>query len=72
MKLGGGITMKEDDFYKYLGKYIKGLRKKKKMTQTELCLKFGLSRSSLSNVETGRHRLSIYDLYRLLRILNEN
>lgn len=63
--------MDEEEFYQWLGVYLKGMRKKKKRTQDSICQTFKLSRSSLSNIETGRHRLSIYTLYELLCILNE-
>ncbi|MFC6331002.1 helix-turn-helix transcriptional regulator [Paenibacillus septentrionalis] len=63
--------MHEDEFYRWLGRYIKELRKKKNRTQQDICYVFRLSRSSLSNIETGRHRLSIFALYELLCVLDE-
>lgn len=63
--------MSEEEFYRWLGRYIKELRKKKNRTQHEICHAFRLSRSSLSNIETGRHRLSIFALYELLCLLDE-
>lgn len=63
--------MREDEFYRWLGRYIKELRKEKNRTQHEICHAFRLSRSSLSNIETGRHRLSSFDLYELLCVLDE-
>ncbi|MBB3113465.1 transcriptional regulator with XRE-family HTH domain [Paenibacillus phyllosphaerae] len=63
--------MREDEFYMWLGKYIKEVRMRSGKTQHEICLAYRLSRSSLSNIETGRHRLSIYSFYELLCILDE-
>ncbi|GAA0852735.1 hypothetical protein GCM10008915_71570 [Bifidobacterium pullorum subsp. gallinarum] len=64
--------MSEDEFYRWLGQYLKGLRKSCRLTQSEICNNFHLSRSSLSNIETGRHHLSVYMLYELLTILDES
>jgi transcriptional regulator with XRE-family HTH domain len=63
--------MSEDEFYQWLGNYIQSLRREKKKTQQELCQMVSLSRSSLSNIETGRHRLSFFDLYQLMQVLDE-
>lgn len=64
--------MSEDEFYRWLGQYLKGLRKSCHLTQSDICNNFHLSRASLSNIETGRHRLSVYTLYELLIILDES
>lgn len=64
--------MSEDEFYRWLGQYLKGLRKSCRLTQSEICNNFHLSRSSLSNIETGRHHLSVYTLYELLTVLDES
>lgn len=63
--------MTEDEFYRWLGLYLKGLRKSSRLTQSEICHTFHLSRSSLSNIETGRHHLSAFALYDLLTVLDE-
>ena len=63
--------MLEDEFYRWLGRYIKNLRNDRRKTQIEICHAFSLSRSSLSNIETGRHRLSTFALYELLCVLDE-
>ncbi|WP_123040515.1 helix-turn-helix domain-containing protein [Cohnella candidum] len=67
----GEIIINEEEFYIWLGQYLKGLRMSKKWTQSQLCSRYHLSRSSLSNIELGRHHLSAFALYKLLRILDE-
>jgi len=64
--------MNKNNFYRCLGSKLKELREDKNISQNEVCEKFRLSRSSLANIEAGRHRLSIYTLYQLLCILKEN
>lgn len=63
--------MNEEEFYQWLGGYIKSLRRVNGKTQMEVCKTFRLSRPTLSNIESGRHRISTYDLYQLLGVLDE-
>jgi transcriptional regulator with XRE-family HTH domain len=62
--------MSEEEFYKWLGEYLRDLRKLKKQTQEEICKSYHLARSSLANIERGRHVISAYNLYLLLQILD--
>ncbi|WP_338539537.1 helix-turn-helix domain-containing protein [Paenibacillus tundrae] len=62
--------MSEEEFYKWLGERLRDLRKLKKQTQEELCQNYHLARSSLANIERGRHVISAYNLYLLLQVLD--
>lgn len=48
-----------------IGKKIKHLRKSKGMTQEDLELKVNISRSTISNYETGRRTPHLQDLYKI-------
>ncbi|KOY16704.1 helix-turn-helix domain-containing protein [Paenibacillus xylanivorans] len=62
--------MSEEEFYKWLGICLRDLRKSKKQTQEEVCQIYPLARSSLANIERGRHMISAYNLYLLLHVLD--
>lgn len=62
--------MSEEEFYKWLGLCLRDLRKLKKKTQEEICQNHPLARSSLANIERGRHVISAYNLYLLLCVLD--
>ncbi|MGE6663907.1 helix-turn-helix domain-containing protein [Paenibacillus xylanexedens] len=62
--------MSEEEFYKWLGECLRGLRKSKKKTQEEICQSYPLARSSLANIERGRHMISAYNLYLILDVLD--
>lgn len=66
----GGIQMSEREFYKWLGECLRDLRKSRKQTQEEICQSYPLARSSLANIERGRHMISAYNLYLLLQVLD--
>ena len=53
--------------YKRLGTAIKERRKQLGLTQEQLSDQLEISRASLANVETGRQRLLVHQLYRLAR-----
>jgi len=51
--------LQADTFYGVVGLLIKEARNKKKCTQKQLADSIGLSRTSLSNIEAGRQRISL-------------
>lgn len=55
--------------YKRLGSTIKERRKQLGLTQEQLCRQLEISRASLANIETGRQRLLVHQLYRVARNL---
>lgn len=50
--------------YKQLGTIIKNRRRALGLTQELLANRLGISRASLANVETGRQRVLVHQLYR--------
>jgi len=58
------------DTQKELARRLKDLREEKDMSQTALALKIGVSRSALSQMETGERKVTTDELVRLSRELN--
>ena len=58
----------QDNLYKSIGKQIKGLRKRNRLSQKELADQLGLSRASVVNIEVGRQHPSLHLLIDLARI----
>lgn len=54
-----------NQFYRSLGLNIKQQRKLQKIGQDELAQLISLSRSSLSNIEIGKHQPSILTIYEI-------
>lgn len=54
-----------DSFYLQVSELIKTERIKKNYKQQQLCDLLGLSRGSITNLEKGKHRPSIYQLMKL-------
>jgi transcriptional regulator with XRE-family HTH domain len=59
-----------EQIYKELGRRIAIARGEANMTQERLAGAIGLSRTSVVNVEAGRQRLSIHQLYRIADALD--
>ena len=57
--------MNPDPIYRHIGAVIRERRKVFRMTQDKLAKRLAISRASLANVETGRQRLLVHQLYRL-------
>jgi len=66
------IIMKENgtELYNLIGSNIKKLRKSKKLGQEDLAKLISLSRSSLSNIEIGKHQPSVFTIYEIASALN--
>lgn len=58
-------TMNVPSLYRRIGTTIKGRRQQLGLTQQQLATVLGISRASLANIETGRQRLLVHQLYRL-------
>ena len=56
--------------YRRLGSTIKARRRVLGLTQHELAKRLGISRASLANMETGRQRVLVHQLYELAGQLN--
>ena len=61
--------MRENFFYRKLGRIIYRLRERKKLTQEQLCLLCDINRSYFSKIEKGHTNPSIKTLNKLCRIL---
>jgi DNA-binding XRE family transcriptional regulator len=55
----------QEELYSIIGFRIKEARKKTGVSQDELSNTIGINRTSLSNIENGRHQPSLYLLYRI-------
>lgn len=53
----------------YIGEQIKEMRESKNFTQEELARKIHISRTTLSNIESGKHGTVLIKLYDIARIL---
>ena len=64
--------MRVPALYKRLGGTIKARRRALGLTQQQLAKQLGISRASIANVETGRQRVLVHQLYDLADQLNVN
>ncbi len=62
MSTGGGL-------YEELGRVVRAQRESAGMTQGELARLVGMTRTSISNIESGRQKLQIHTLYDVARAL---
>lgn len=60
----------DEKFYKEIGRKIKELRKKKKITQEELAFKIGKSPNFIGLIERGKKRPSIETLRKIAEVLD--
>ena len=64
--------MSDMDIYRVLGAAVAARRKKLRLKQAEVAVKMGLTRASLANIETGRQKVMLHQLYRLAAALQLN
>ena len=64
------LAMKVPALYKRLGASIKAQRRALRLTQQQLAMQLGVSRASVANVETGRQRVLVHQLYELAEQFN--
>jgi len=60
----------KDSLYKIIGEKIKSKRENLDLRQLQLSKKLNISRSSISNIEVGRHQIPLFVLYDLSKIIN--
>lgn len=60
----------QDALYSILGERIKSYRNKMKINQEDLSGLVKISRSTVSNIEAGKHTVSVHILYNLAEKLN--
>lgn len=64
--------MLEDEIYRLLGARIAMRRSELNLSQAGLALRVNMSRASVANVEAGRQRLPLHQVYRFLQALRLN
>jgi transcriptional regulator with XRE-family HTH domain len=55
--------MNPESIYRHIGILVRDRRKKLKLTQETLAARLGISRASLANIETGRQKVLVHQLY---------
>jgi transcriptional regulator with XRE-family HTH domain len=66
------MDAQNSELYRAIGSLIEAARKSvndKKITQTELANHIGLTRTSIVNIERGKHRIQIHLLYKIASYL---
>ena len=57
------------EIYRQLGQAIAARRAELGITQADVAAKIGLTRASLANIETGRQKVMLHHVYRILEAL---
>jgi transcriptional regulator with XRE-family HTH domain len=70
LKIFANVLLQPETFYKSIAEQIKFERMKKKVSQQDLADHLNLSRTSIINIETGRHRPSLYQVIQIAAFLN--
>lgn len=61
--------MSEDELYRGLGQALAKARRDRGLSQAAVAARIGLTRASLANLESGRQRVLLHHLYRLVTAL---
>jgi transcriptional regulator with XRE-family HTH domain len=64
--------MHTSEIYQYLGKRVKHYREQQNVTQEQLGIALGLSRTSITNIEAGRQRFNVELAYKIAETLDVN
>jgi len=62
--------MKREAIYSRIGSIIRSKRREKDSSQESLAKRLGLSRATLANMESGRQRILVHQLYALAEALS--
>ena len=65
-------AMTDMEIYRLLGSRAAKQRKQLKLTQAEVAKLIGLTRASLANLETGRQKVLLHHVYKLVAALQLN
>lgn len=63
---------KTDPLYAQFGKLIRGYRRRHKITQLQLGDRIGLTRTSITNIEKGRQKVLLHQVFQLADALQVN
>jgi transcriptional regulator with XRE-family HTH domain len=61
--------MKPESVYQRIGAIIRSKRRQQEWSQVTLAQRLGISRATLANIETGRQRILVHQLYSLASVL---
>ena len=61
--------MSDMELYRRLGQTVAKRRRELRLTQSDIAEKLGLSRASLANLENGRQRIMVHQLFALVNAL---
>ena len=61
--------MSDLEIYRIIGATLAARRKKLRLKQAEVAEMIGLTRASLANIESGRQKLMLHQVYRLAKAL---
>jgi transcriptional regulator with XRE-family HTH domain len=64
--------METSILYREVGTLIRRRRRELDLTQAKLAVRLGISRGALANIETGRQKLFLHQLYRFAAALDMN
>lgn len=63
------MVMPDMELYRRLGQKVAKRRRELRLTQSDIAEKLGLSRASLANLENGRQRIMVHQLFALVNAL---
>jgi transcriptional regulator with XRE-family HTH domain len=61
--------MSDLEIYRLIGSRIAGRRKDLRLKQAEVAAQIGLTRASLANIEKGRQKIMLHQIYRVAEAL---
>ena len=65
-----GASMDEQSIYRELGRAVATRRKMVGLTQAEVAKDVGISRASIANIESGRQKVLLHQVYGLVKALD--
>ena len=60
------------ELYRRVGQTVAELRRSRGLSQSALAARLGMSRASIANLENGRQRIMVHQLFALVSALNLN
>ncbi|MBZ0299988.1 MAG: helix-turn-helix domain-containing protein [Anaerolineae bacterium] len=60
----------DDELYKIIGTNVRKARENAGLSQNELAVAVGLSRTSITNIEAGQQKIQIHTLFKIGEILD--
>jgi transcriptional regulator with XRE-family HTH domain len=60
----------QEPVYSFFGSRVRALRERRKVTQEELARRVDLSRTSITNIEQGRQRVLLHQIFEIATALD--